>query len=826
MRVSVVICTYNRGPSLRETLRALRHQRYADFEVVVVNGPSTDDTETVLAEFDGAIRTASCPVANLSVSRNIGIRAAAGEIVAFIDDDALPEFDWLNQALPAFSDPEVAGVGGIVFDHTGMDLQYRYSAANRLGEATKRSAAPFDDLCAPGSFLFPYLQGTNALFRRRALEEIGGFDETYEYYLDETDVCCRLIDAGFLLRQLPNAPVHHKCLPSGVRSADRVTTNWYPMIKNLTYFGYRHALGSVGEDEIIRHSERFVEQCVLDAESHERASRLPAGAAQNVRRVGAEALARGIELGRQRHDLRMPPLPPADSSQFRPYEVIDRSQGRRVVIISGDYPPRMTGGIARFIGDVAPRLAAAGHEVRVITRSPAHGMVDLEDGVWVHRIEAPPLASGRGVVPEATPSMNAFATAAMSEVRRIAEWTRIDVVYGPAWDVEVIGALRGTPLPVVTMLATPLLVAGTHAGLFSAEPDRGQLAGVIAAERELFTTSDLVHCISAAIRSTIEHEYQLSLAPGRSPVAPIGLVDRALEHAVPKSPDHRVTVLFVGRLEARKGIDDLIAAIEQLGPTAPDVDWVIAGREVSSPGVEAAFRARSRGVPWTSAVRFVGDLTDDELVDWYRRADLVVLPSRYESFGLVMVEAMMHCRAQVTCDVGGITEVVTEHEAALVPPAEPSALAAAIQSLLHDPAARQAMALSGRQRFEAQFEIGVAADRLSALLARVRLWPVDSPRVHLPQLPLRRQVIDGFEAVSLASEQALEVVAPLGERCALAVHCDGPATMQIMCGDDSRLQPLTPGWARVEVASSDLPLAISVVDGSIAIAGVLAVRDG
>jgi glycosyltransferase involved in cell wall biosynthesis len=67
---------------------------------------------------------------------------------------------------------------------------------------------------------------------------------------------------------------------------------------------------------------------------------------------------------------------------------------------------------------------------------------------------------------------------------------------------------------------------------------------------------------------------------------------------------------------------------------------------------------------------------DDELHALYERADLVVLPSRYESFGLVMVEAMMHARAQVSCAIGGIEEVVRHGiDGLLVPPAEPPALA-------------------------------------------------------------------------------------------------------------------------------------------------------
>ena len=92
MRVSVVICTYNRADSLGATLESLIHQRHADLEVVVVNGPSTDHTLDVLLPWVDRVKVMHCPAANLSMSRNIGIRAAAGEIVAFIDDDALPDF--------------------------------------------------------------------------------------------------------------------------------------------------------------------------------------------------------------------------------------------------------------------------------------------------------------------------------------------------------------------------------------------------------------------------------------------------------------------------------------------------------------------------------------------------------------------------------------------------------------------------------------------------------------------------------------------------------------------------------------------------------------
>src|SRR5438067_221977 len=114
--VSVIINTLNRATSLRVTLESLRRLSYDCFEVIVVNGPSIDATEAVLAEFAPSIQIARCAEANLSVSRNVGLELASGDLVAFIDDDAVPYERWLDDLVPHFDTPEVAGVGGFVFD--------------------------------------------------------------------------------------------------------------------------------------------------------------------------------------------------------------------------------------------------------------------------------------------------------------------------------------------------------------------------------------------------------------------------------------------------------------------------------------------------------------------------------------------------------------------------------------------------------------------------------------------------------------------------------------------------------------------------------------
>ena len=90
--VSVVISTNGRAASLAKTLAALSWQTYRHFEVCVVTGPQRDGTHDLVAHYvgTGRIKSAPCEAANLSRSRNIGIRLAAGDLIAFIDDDAIP----------------------------------------------------------------------------------------------------------------------------------------------------------------------------------------------------------------------------------------------------------------------------------------------------------------------------------------------------------------------------------------------------------------------------------------------------------------------------------------------------------------------------------------------------------------------------------------------------------------------------------------------------------------------------------------------------------------------------------------------------------------
>ena len=244
--VSIVISTNGRGGAVASSLGATAQLDHDQLEVIVVVGPDDAGTHEALAPWSQRITTLECPARNLSMSRNIGIAAASGELVAFIDDDALPDPGWLEPITAAFDDPEVAAAGGPVLDHTGGRLQARFSYGTRTGLAHGVVDGPAIGhiLSAPDSWAFPITLGTNSCFRRERLVGIGGFDEVFDYFHDEADVCLRLVDAGWDVRPLDRGLVFHKFAPSEIRGDERVVRSWYKIMKNLAYFAYRHGLAA------------------------------------------------------------------------------------------------------------------------------------------------------------------------------------------------------------------------------------------------------------------------------------------------------------------------------------------------------------------------------------------------------------------------------------------------------------------------------------------------------------------------------------------------------------------------------------------------------
>jgi len=445
---SIVINTLNRAPLLAKTLDSLRWLRYRGrFEVIVVNGPSTDHSQDIIDAWLPAVRSARCAVANLSVSRNIGICMARGDIVAFIDDDAIPEPEWLEQLARAYDNPAVGAAGGLVFDQTGYTYQYEYSTATRLANANWRLTRNADHLAYPGAFEFPYLQGTNASFRRSALLEVGGFDEEIEYYLDETELCCRLVDAGYLIRQLPNAYVHHKFAPSNIRNEHKITRYRYPVIKNKLYFSLKHGRDYLPLPDILDDNRRFVDQQAQEVEAHIAGGRLPASEREALAGQVRSAWERGMERGLSGvYEYITPDKRTAFGGSFVPFSrVLSHPAVKNLVFVD-----RRSG--AGAVSALASSLAAHGHCICVVTQSEDIDRVDFEQGVWVHRIVAPKPASAANPRNSLDQPVSNWSTRAFDEVRRIAGHRRIDAVEIPLEDGESLPLFLAESWPVIVQV--------------------------------------------------------------------------------------------------------------------------------------------------------------------------------------------------------------------------------------------------------------------------------------------------------------------------------------------------------------------------------------
>jgi GT2 family glycosyltransferase len=196
-RISVVVCSYNGERTIGECLEGLRELEYQNFEVIVVDDGSTDGTAAI------ARRHGLAPITTdhrgLSHARNVGIEAATGEIVAFIDDDARPDPHWLTYLAVSFLRTGHVGVGGPNIAPTG-DGVVAECVANAPG-------GPVHVLLSDQEA--EHIPGCNMAFRKADLEAIGGFDPQFHQAGDDVDICWRLREAGGTLGFSPAAVVWH-----------------------------------------------------------------------------------------------------------------------------------------------------------------------------------------------------------------------------------------------------------------------------------------------------------------------------------------------------------------------------------------------------------------------------------------------------------------------------------------------------------------------------------------------------------------------------------------------------------------------------------------
>ncbi len=681
------------------------------------------------AEFADRICLVRCPEFNLSVSRNLGVSNSVGDVVAFIDDDAIPCRNWLEHIAGAYADTAVAGVGGrthLVNPGLGQ-AQFIGGLVTVLAEQSDVIVNAFDrpSFTAPSHLVFPRFHGTNMTYRRQALVDIQGFDENFEYLFDDADLGVRFGLSGKRLVQLSNAVVYHAPSSGRNRGKHPYDLNWFSWLRSMLYFAIKNGGPTVGTRRALVHCLRTTSNFFAQVRDARDSGRMP----EDLYRKAKGMLRKGAVIGVLQGLFRKRKFPSTISRADRDMIPFCRPEHKkspsgqqskssntkgttelqdaplRICLLSVGYPPASTHGVARSTATLARGLVELGHEVHVITAGRKMHITN-RDGVLVHEVSSKDAARYGDFSHRSCENLAHWLNhshAVFEAVESIVRNDGIQLVDSPLWGLEgLVTAVKGD-IPVAVRVVTSMKQIAEIHGQPSPE---NEIIGDL--EQRFLSMADLVISNSTATTHTLERVYGFGPSEPTIGLAPYGMVP-APEVAVdplPSSEPDAPVVLFVGRLEKRKGVPELFKAIPRVLEVYPNARFVLAGSDNSAEdgfrdqhGMDYPTYFRKTAGPAASQVEFPGFVDEDTLEELYRSCDLFVAPSLYESFGLIFLEAMNWARPVIGCAAGGPEEIIVDGETgSLVPPGDAEALAEAICALLSDADLRRRLGLAGRQR--------------------------------------------------------------------------------------------------------------------------------
>ncbi|MBB3108588.1 1,4-alpha-glucan branching enzyme [Paenibacillus phyllosphaerae] len=340
------------------------------------------------------------------------------------------------------------------------------------------------------------------------------------------------------------------------------------------------------------------------------------------------------------------PTPVSLLSKERLQQVLKETEGKRnIFMLAWEYPPKNVGGLAKAVSELAQELARRGDDIVHVVTTSQYGAPYFEkaEGVYVHRV--PVLHSGDTDFYHWTFEMN------LAMTDHLVQWKeaggRIDMLHAHDWMVYY------TAREIKLSYHIPL-IATIHA------TEWGRNGGALHSELQhnihrlesglCYEATKVIVCSKPMVE---EVRHCFNLPEDKLALVPNGIDLHHAVPAVPKREDGKV-IFYIGRLVFEKGVQVLIQALPQILHHVQDAKLIIAG---SGP-MEHTLRQQAAHLG--DRVRFVGFIQDDEKAAWMARADVVAIPSLYEPFGLVALEAMRYKRPLVVSDTGGLAHIV-EH---------------------------------------------------------------------------------------------------------------------------------------------------------------------
>lgn len=395
----------------------------------------------------------------------------------------------------------------------------------------------------------------------------------------------------------------------------------------------------------------------------------------------------------------------------------------RVLLISWEYPPIIEGGLARHVRKLSEHLAAEGVEMHVLTRGGGRlAATEERHGVVVHRLQEPPFPKEVTAFVRWVQTMNADMCRLGAQ---LADSLGFDLVHSHDWLVAA-AAQR-----IARQIERPWLVTvhATEYGRHQGWVDKYPQSHIHAAERDMARAADHVITCSRYMRTHVSNVF--GVRPARITAIQNGIDHGDVEPVVSDlvelrtryaRPEERL-VLLVGRLVYEKGFHIALDALEPVIANLGGVRFVVAGTGTA----EAELRRQARRLGLDRKGVFLGWIGDDMLHSLYRISDLCIVPSIYEPFGLVALEAMACGCLCVVADTGGLREVVPNDGTVGLrfPSRDTAALQQILERVLTDDDFRSQLVAEAREHV-LRFDWTEVARQTLAIygeLARPRLTP-------------------------------------------------------------------------------------------------------
>lgn len=662
--LAVIVCAYAelRWDALIAAVESVQAQSLAPREIILV----IDHNPALLARaqeyFPGLTVIENENAPGLSGARNSGIAATDADLIAFLDDDATADVDWLQKLMRVLDDPHVLGVGGQIVPRWTNEQPAWFPAEFYWVVGCSHRGLPTHTAEVRN------LVGANMLIRRSVFDTVGGFRseigrvEAVPLGCEETELCIRARQRipGSSFMYVPDAKVRHNVPASRSR--------W-------SYFRSRCYAEGI--------SKALVAQFVgsKDGLASERAytmKTLPAGVLRGIgdallRRDAAGAARAGAIIGGLFFTCLgyLRGVIARRSTPAKPNTTVPGQAKLRILMVSARYLPFM-GGTETHVYEVARRMAAAGHSVTMLTTDPDGTLPRQEtrDGVEIRRVRAFPRRRDYY-----------FAPGLLSVIMR----GRWDVVHVQGYHTLV------APLAMLASLLVRIpFVVTFHSGGHSSGL-RNSLRGIqhkllkplLARAAQLIGVSEFEASFFAS---------SLHLDRERFAVIPNGSQLPTLSRPVTATP--YPLIVSSGRLERYKGHQYVIAAMPKIRESRPDARLRIAGTGPYEEPLQEL--AQHLGVSDCIEIRSVPPDNREGMAELFSTASLVTLMSEYEAHPVAVMEALSLQRPVLVADTSGLHELAEKGWVRAVDiDATPDELATAILDELKQPHTPAVISLPG-----------------------------------------------------------------------------------------------------------------------------------